>query len=101
MLATRTGRGRPREFCRPGCRQMDYVARRRATEAGLGDDRVVITRAVLEELHDRLYALEAAVEDARADLADARSAADVRAAAAHLLEAAEPLATSRLLPDAG
>jgi hypothetical protein len=80
---------------------MDYLARRRADEAGLGDDRVVITRAVLDELHDKLYALEAAVEDARADLAAARSTSDLRAAATHLLEAAEPLATSRLLPDSG
>jgi hypothetical protein len=77
------------------------VARRRATEAGLGDDRVVITRAELAELHDKLYALEAAVEDARADLADARTVAEVRAAAEHLLEAAVPLAQTRVLPDAG
>lgn len=77
------------------------MARRRATEAGLGDDRVVITRAELAELHDKLYALEAAVEDVRADLADARTVADLRAVAEHLLEAAVPLAEARVLPDAG
>jgi hypothetical protein len=76
---------------------MDYVARRRATDAGLGDDRIVVTRAELDDLHDRLYALEAAVEDAEADLRDARTAADVREAADHLLEAARPLVRLRLL----
>jgi hypothetical protein len=76
---------------------MDYVARRRATDAGLGDDRIVVTRAELDDLHDRLYALEAAVEDAEADLRDARTVAEVRAAADHLLEAARPLVRLRLL----
>jgi hypothetical protein len=76
---------------------MDYVARRRATDAGLGDDRIVVTRAELDDLHDRLYALEAAVEDAEADLRDARTAADVREAVDHLLEAARPLVRLRLL----
>jgi hypothetical protein len=80
---------------------MDYAARRRATAAGLGDDRVVITRAELAELHDKLYALEAAVEDADADLAAARTLAEVRAAADHLLESARPLAATRLALDAG
>jgi len=75
------------------------VARRRSSDAGLGDDRVIVTRAELEELHDKLYALEAAVEDTQADLAEARTMADVRAAVDHVLEAAHPLVRTRLLTD--
>jgi hypothetical protein len=80
---------------------MDYVARRRASEVGLGDDRVVIQRIDVDDLHDKLYALEAAVEDVEADLADARTLADLRAACEHLLHAARPLATTRVTPDPG
>src|SRR5829696_6911492 len=98
-LPERTGAGRRREFCRASCRQLDYVARRRSSDAGLGDDRVIVTRAELEELHDKLYALEAAVEDTQADLAEARTMADVRAAVDHVLEAAHPLVRTRLLTD--
>lgn len=96
-LPQREGPGRKREFCGPSCRQLDYVARQRAAAAGLGDDRVVVTRTELAELHDKLYALEAAVEDTDADLASARTLADLRAAAEHLLEAARPLSRSDVL----
>ena len=78
---------------------MDYLARRRSTDAGLGDDRVILTRRELEELHDRLYTLEAAVEDTEADLQSARTMADLRAAAEHLLSAARPLTRTHLLTD--
>ena len=78
---------------------MDYVARRRSTDAGLGADQVIITRGELEALHDLLYALEAAIEDTEADLASARTLADVRSAADHLLAAARPLTNARLLGD--
>jgi hypothetical protein len=97
VLPQRAGPGRKREFCGGSCRQLDYVARRRATDAGLGDDRVVVTRAELADLHDKLYALEAAVDDTDADLASARTLADLRAAAEHLLEAARPLTASQVL----
>ena len=79
---------------------MDYVARRRSTDAGVGADKVIVTRHELETLHDLLYVLEAAIEDAEADLASARTLSDVRAAADHLLAAARPLTKARLLGDA-
>ena len=78
---------------------MDYVARRRSTDAGLSDDQVILTRQELDELHDRLYTLEAAVEDAESDLGVARTMADVRAAAEHLLGAAKPLTRTNLLTE--
>jgi hypothetical protein len=84
-------------YCRRSCRQRDYEARRRATEAGLGEDSVIISRAELDELHDRLYELEAAVEDVERDLAGKPTATAYREAVKWLLTAARPLVQQRLL----
>ena len=64
------GPGRPREFCRRSCRQRDYEARRRAAERGLDEDELIVTRAELNELRDRLYVLGETVKDVEADLTD-------------------------------
>ena len=88
--------GRPREFCRQSCRQQEYIRRQRATEVGLAEDELVVTRAQLDELHDLLYVLEAAVEDTERDLAEATTAAELREAARWLLDAARPLTRRRL-----
>lgn len=93
------GPGRPREYCRRSCRQRDYEARRRATELGLDDAQLVVARAELDALHDRLYELEAAIEDVDRDLAAAGARPDpqtVRDALDWLLTAARPLADLRL-----
>jgi len=47
-----------------------------------------VSAADLGRLHDRLYRLEAAVQDVRADLAASRSAAASRQAYEHLMDAA-------------
>ncbi|HVX22887.1 MAG TPA: hypothetical protein VHB02_16205 [Acidimicrobiales bacterium] len=86
--------GRPARYCRRAHRQRAYEARRRAERAQLPPDQVVVAQADLDRLHDRLYALEAAVDDVAADLADAGprpSAADYRAALDHLRRAADDL----------
>jgi hypothetical protein len=60
---------------------------------GLADTQLVIARAELDALHDRLYVLEAAVEDVDRDLA-ARARpglAEYREALEWLLAAARPL----------
>lgn len=88
----RQGPGRPREFCRRSCRQRDYEARRRASELGLSDDELVLARHQLDDLRDRLYVLEAAVEDVERDLAGSATKADYRDAVHWLLDAARPLA---------
>lgn len=85
------GPGRPRLFCKAGCRQADYLARQRRTELGIGESELVITRTALDELRDRLYMLEAAVEDVDRDLAEADGAEDLRRALDWLLAAARPL----------
>ena len=92
------GPGRPRQFCRAGCRQADYIARQRQTEVGLSEAELIITRAALDDLLDRLYVLEAAVEDVERDLAEATTDQDLRDALQWLLAAARPLqdASARL-----
>jgi hypothetical protein len=92
------GPGRPREYCRRSCRQRDYEARRRAADVGLGDAHLVMARAEVDTLHDRLYELEAAVEDVERDLAaaDPPGERDYREALDWLLSVARPLTSSRL-----
>lgn len=85
------GPGRPRLFCKAGCRQADYVARQRSAELGINETELVIARAALDELRDRLYVLEAAVEDVERDLAGAEGEQDLRDALDWLLAAARPL----------
>lgn len=95
QLPVRRGPGRPREFCGGSCRQQDYLRRQRAADAGLAEHELVVTRTELDELHDRLYVLEAAVEDVERDLADSPTARDFEEAVAWLLDAAKPLLRNR------
>jgi hypothetical protein len=93
-LPERTGRGRPREFCSPRCRQSDWVARQRAHELALSDDELVIAKTTLDDLHDELYVLACAVDDVERDLAAMGPhprAADLRQSLDWLLAAAKPL----------
>jgi hypothetical protein len=87
----REGPGRPRLYCKPGCRQADYVARRRSAELGISEAELIITREALDDLQDRLYVLEAAVEDVDRDLEAAGGEQDLRDALTWLLAAARPL----------
>ena len=85
--------GRKREFCSQACRQRDYISRLRAQDAGLSEAELVIARAELDELRDKLYVLECAIDDVRRDLGDG---GDAREAVDWLLDAAEPLLHARL-----
>ena len=82
----RGGPGRPQVFCKPSCKQRDYEARRRAAELGLGEHELVVTRAELESLRDRLYVLSCVLEDVQRDLErgdiDERRAVEALASAA-------------------
>ena len=94
VLPARVGRGRPREFCSQRCRQWDWVARQRARELALSDEELVVARTTLDELHDELYVLACAVDDAERDLEalGAKPApADLRQILDWLLDAARPL----------
>lgn len=101
MLPAPAGRGRPREFCSQACRQWDWVGRQRARELALRDDELVIATAELDELHDELYVLACAVDDARRDLdaAGARATAkELREILDWVLAAAMPLRDRELGP---
>lgn len=90
-LPAATGPGRPRAFCSQACRQRDYIARLRAAEAGLSEAELVVTRDELDELHDRLYVLEAAIDDVERDLRGAPTKQDYAEALEWLLDACRPL----------
>ena len=86
--------GRPRQFCSQACRQSDWVSRRRADVAQLGDGELIITKAELDGLHDELFVLACAVDDAQRDLAEAGRTATSRALREivdALLDAARPI----------
>lgn len=85
------GPGRPKLFCKAGCRQADYIARQRSAELGISETELIVTRDALHDLRDRLYVLEAAVEDVERDLGAADSPEDLRDALDWLLAAARPL----------
>ena len=94
VLPQSSGRGRPREFCSQRCRQWDWVARQRASELQLSEGELVIARAELDALHDDLYVLACAVDDADRDLGAAGARPTVRELTDILrwvLDAARPL----------
>lgn len=97
-LPDRVGRGRPRRFCRQGCRQQAHIARKFAAAHGLGDNDVVIDRSRLEDLQGTLYCLQAAIEDVDRDLAGTPSHAEVNEALRWLLDNARPVAASWIEP---
>jgi hypothetical protein len=97
-MEDRAGPGRPRRYCRQGCRQQAHLARKLAAAHGLGDDDVIISRDGLDELQSRLYCLSAALEDVDRDLeALARAgagddAAELRQILGWLVDNARPAA---------
>lgn len=93
-MDVRTGPGRPKQFCKASCRQADYVARQRSAELGISESELIVTRQALDDLRDRLYVLEAAVEDVERDLAQSDGEQELRDALAWLLDAARPLLAS-------
>jgi hypothetical protein len=97
-FAPHAGPGRPRRFCRAGCRQQAYLARRLASAHGLGDDDLVVSREALEELQGRLYCLQAALQDVDRDLSVSAEPHDLADALSWLVENARPLATTWIEP---
>jgi hypothetical protein len=94
VLPDRDGPGRPRQFCSQRCRQWDWVSRQRANELELSENELVIARSELDALHDDLYVLACAVDDAERDLEAAGKRPTVRELldiVEWLLGAAKPL----------
>ncbi len=99
-LPTPAATGRPRRYCRAGCRQQAHLARKFAHAHGLSDDEVVVDRQQFEQLGDLVYLLEAAIEDVEADLTGSPSAREVRSALDWLLDNARPVVQFRVEPKA-
>ena len=55
--------GRPRLYCGQACRQRAYEQRSATAKAGLPGDVVLVSRAELDGLQDRLFQLRCALED--------------------------------------
>jgi hypothetical protein len=62
---------------------------------------LIVAEADLRTLHDRLYQLESATEDVRADLRGRPSARELRDAIEHLLGVADDLAGTVVEPVRG
>ena len=94
--------GRPREYCSQACRQWHWVGRQRAAELQLSEDELIVAKTELDSLHDQLYVLACAVDDAERDLAAtggaSMSADELRGVLDWLLEAARPLRDRELAP---
>jgi hypothetical protein len=78
-------------YCAQPCRQRAYEARRKAASAGIAPEQVLVRKDEIDRLHDRLYELEAALDDVEMDLAGGRTPAAVNAALDHLIEVASGL----------
>lgn len=57
------GRGRPRKFCTPTCKQRAYEQRQNVTGTGISADAVILTPARAEALTDGLFELRCSAED--------------------------------------
>lgn len=78
-------------YCRQGCRQQAFLARKLAAAHGLGDDDVVVSRVKVEEWQSHVYCLQAALEDVDRDLSATTEPQEVRDALDWLLENCAPL----------
>lgn len=83
--------GRPRTYCKRSHRQRAYEARRRAASLQIPDGQLLVSQDQLDRLHDRLYALESALDDVDGDLSGRAREGDYRAALRHLYAAADDL----------
>ena len=72
------------------------MARLRRTEVGLSEAELIVTRTALDELRDRIYVLEAAIEDVERDREAAAGEQDLAEALEWLLQAARPVIHAQL-----
>ena len=77
--------GRPRLYCTQACRQRAYEQRAASAKAGLPDDVVIVSRAELDGLQDRLYQLRCALEDVQTMLDDKPTKAELERSLADLV----------------
>ena len=85
VLAQRGSVGRPRLYCGQACRQRAYEQRSATAKAGLPDDVVLVSRADLDGLQDRLYQLRCALEDVATLLEERPTKAELERSLADLV----------------
>jgi hypothetical protein len=77
--------GRPRMYCGQTCRQRAYEQRNATAKAGLPGDVVLVTRAELDALQDRLFQLRCAIEDVQTLLSERHTKAELERSLADLV----------------
>ena len=77
--------GRPRLYCGQACRQRAYEQRSATQKAGLPGDVVLVSRADLDGLQDRLFQLRCALEDVQTMLTERPTKAELERSLADLL----------------
>jgi hypothetical protein len=85
VLAQQGSVGRPRLYCTQACRQRAYEQRAASSKAGLPDDVVIVSRAELDGLQDRLYQLRCALEDVQTMLDEKPTKAELERSLADLV----------------
>ncbi len=85
VLAQQGSVGRPRLYCSQACRQRAYEQRSATAKAGLPDDVVLVSRADLDGLQDRLYQLRCALEDVATLLEERPTKAELERSLADLV----------------
>lgn len=85
VLAQQGSVGRPRLYCTQACRQRAYEQRTATARAGLPEDVVLVSRAELDGLQDRLYQLRCALEDVGTLLTERPTKAELERSLADLL----------------
>ena len=77
--------GRPRLYCGQACRQRAYEQRSATARAGLSEDVVLVKRAELDGLQDRLFQLRCALEDVQTLLGERHTKAELERMLADLV----------------
>ncbi|SFT56459.1 hypothetical protein SAMN05660657_01575 [Geodermatophilus amargosae] len=77
--------GRPRMYCGQACRQRAYEQRTATAKAGLSEDVVLVRRAELDGLQDRLFQLRCALEDVQTLLGERHTKAELERMLADLV----------------
>jgi hypothetical protein len=72
-------------YCGQACRQRAYEQRSATTRTGLSGDVVLVTRAELDGLQDRLYQLRCALEDVQTLLGERPTKAELERSLADLV----------------
>ncbi|MFW3172406.1 hypothetical protein [Geodermatophilus sp. CPCC 206100] len=85
VLPSQGSVGRPRQYCGQACRQRAYEQRTATAKAGLSGDVVLVTRAELDGLQDRLYQLRCALEDVQTLLSERPTKAELERTLADLV----------------